>query len=150
MSQARFYAGVCVGLLLVGVSCGGQSDTCVQFGPPQGFPLEPLDVFIAAGYPSGQPLDAFYTSYGAAYAGAPTSEYPEVCYSAYAEDRANYRFVGWVDDFALVDGGQPPWNTYCADVRDAGCTPQPGQLHGEVVLTLHERERNLVIIPLSR
>jgi hypothetical protein len=150
VGHARFFAGLGVGLLLVALSCGKNEDTCIQFGPPQGFPLAPLDVFIAAGYPSGQPLDAFYTSYGAEYAGAPTSQYPEVCYSAYDADRANYRFIGWVDDFSDVDGGLPPWNTYCADVRDAGCAPQPGQLHGEVVLTLHEGEKNLVIIPLSR
>ena len=150
MTKLCLSALLCVGFLLAGASCGQKDDTCIQYGPPQGFPLEPLDVFIAAGYPSGQPLDAFYTSFGGAYLGAPTSQYPEVCYSAYAEDRANYRFVGWVDDFNYVDGGQPPWNTYCADVRDAGCAPQPGQLHGEVVLTLHEGKGNLVIIPLSR
>jgi hypothetical protein len=50
-----------------------------------------------------------------------------------------------VDDFAYRDGGQPPWNTYCADF-----VMPVDQLHGEVVLTMHEGERNLVIIPLSR
>jgi hypothetical protein len=136
-------------LLVLSAAACSRSDTCVQVGPSQGYPLQPLDLFISAGYPSGQPLDAFYTDIGAEYVGAAPAQYPQVCYSAYDEDRPNYRWIGWVDTWAYRDGGQPPSLTYCADPRDAGCGPQPGQLHGEIVVTLHEGENNIVIIPLS-
>jgi len=122
-STGRWY--LAVPLLLAALSCA-RSDTCVQVGPPEGFPLQPLDLFVATGHPDGQPLDAFYSHYGGEYAGVAPTQYPQVCGSPKDQDRPNYRFVGWVDDWAYADGGQPPWMTYCADLRAAGCGPQPG------------------------
>jgi len=136
-------------ILATGSCDGGGKDTCVQIGPPQGFPLRTLDAFISAGYPSAGPLDQFDLQYGGDFAQLPPDKYPQICTSAYSQDRAGYRYVGWVDDFAYRDGGQNPLSTYCADPRDAGCAPQPGQLHGEVVVTLHEGADNVVVIPLS-
>lgn len=152
MTSRTLTAILATSLLVLGsLACGtgAAKDTCRQVGPPQGHPLRPLDAFIAAGYPSGEPLDALGLHYGGAYAQVPPNQYPQVCVSAYNQDRAGYRYVGWVDDFAYRDGGQNPLSTYCANPRDAGCAPQPGQLHGQVVVTIHEGANNIIVIPLS-
>lgn len=80
----------------------------------------------------------------------PPALYPQLCFDAHPPDRPNDRWVAWVDPFVYADGGQPPWLTYCADARDAGRAPQPGQLHGEVVMTLLDGADNVVVIPLSQ
>ena len=143
-------------LLVAALACGGgggggaTKDTCVQVGPPQGFPLREADAFIATGHPHDTPDQiTFLSFYGGELAGLTPTQYPQVCFDSHPPDRPNYRWVGWVDTFFYADGGQPPWNTYCADERDAGCGPQPAQLHGEVVMTLHEGANNVVVIPLS-
>ena len=82
--------------------------------------------------------------------GLSPDHYPQVCFSSRDQDRSGYRWVAWVDGFNYSDGGQPPWDTYCADARDPACVPQPGQLHGEVVVTLHEGANNIVTIPLNQ
>ena len=112
--------------------------------------MREADVFLATGHPDNSPTDLFIPSYGGQLAGLAPNHYPQLCSSAYPADRPNYRWVGWVDTFFYVDGGQPPWKTYCTDLRDASCAPQPGQPHGEVVVTLHEGADNIIVIPLSR
>lgn len=139
-------------LVVVGLACGTGtgSETCVEVGPPQAYPLRVADVFIATGHPENSPAELFVSIYGGQLAGLAPNQYPQLCFGAHPPDRPNYRWVGWVDTFFYADGGQPPWETYCADLRDAGCAPQPGQPHGEVVVTLHEGAENVIVIPLGQ
>ena len=139
-------------LVATGIACGSgtRNDTCIQIGPPAGYPLRQFDLFIATGHPQGTPAEVPLLSfYGFEIVGLSPSMYEETCFTSRASDRPNYRWVGWVDDFKYRDGGQAPTDTYCADSADAGCAPQPGQPHGEVVVTFHEGANNLVIIPMS-
>ncbi len=157
MTRPETTAAFVATLLVVAcLACGAgepkePNDTCVQVGPPQGYPLREADAFIATGHPHDTPDEVTFLSfYGGEFAGLPPDLYPRVCVSSHPPDRPNYRWVGWVDGFIYMDGGQPPWMTYCADARDAGCAPQPGQAHGEVVVTLHEGTHNIIVIPLSQ
>ena len=142
-------------LVLATLACSGggggvgTKDTCVQVGPPQGYPLRVADLFIATGHPEGSPNEVLTSWYGGQLSGLTPNQYPQLCFDSHPPDRPNYHWVGWVDGFFYADGGVPLPQTYCSDLRDAGCAPQPGQLHGEVVMTLREGANNVVVIPLS-
>jgi hypothetical protein len=147
------YLTAVVATLIAIWSCGGAPSgyECLQVGPQVGYPMQPRDMVVITGHTAEDPTKIDYSVVGSAdnYLGiTDPSLYPQTCYTS-PPDQPNYHFIGWLDNTWYLDGGPPPNETYCKPFGYPNCYPQPDQSQGEVTVTLHAHQNNIVIIPFS-